>query len=543
MRVGRDKRQTMSNGAVRNTSAPHCPVHPVFWIAGLIALCAILPVILVRFLPSNDYPFHMARIVILSQLDNPIFDRFYDLGSFLLPNLAMDAVALLLAQVIPPELAARAFVALTLLVMLIGPILLHRAAHGRFSPWPLLAIAFLHNGIFAFGFFNYLFGAGLAFIAAAIWMVLKPDALRLVVGFLCAIVLMYCHMEAFGIFAVIAGSLEIYGAMSRWRSARVWRILADLCCAAAPFILAIALFSFLSPTADVSGQGFGYSSWLGAKPWSFLFSLSSGILWLDVFTAVVLIGLGGWLVFTARLTISKPLAFAAIMLSAAFMILPGSLMGSHFVDSRLGPALAMLFLVTFDLRENSDHRAGRAVIFAACALTLVRTAAFISVWSGDEKEITPVIQALSAIEPGATLFAATAEPYPSLFTDTAERRAAWRPPLKHIASYAVLRGPVFVPMTFADPAKQPLIVSPDYAGIKAFQDDNPVKLPDRNALDTLLAQITGHLRAGDWPDIGAPYLLVAGSDRLHPLTLPPGVTRINGGDRFVLLRIANVRAQ
>lgn len=533
----------MSKTVIRSTPAPHYPVQPVFWVTGLIALCAILPVILVRFLPSNDYPFHMARIVILSQLDNPIFDRFYDLGSFLLPNLAMDAVALLLAQVIPAELAARTFVALTLLVMLIGPILLHRSAHGRLSPWPLLSIAFLHNAIFAFGFFNYLFGLGLAFVAAAVWMAMKPSALRLVVGLLCAIVLIYCHMAAFGVFAVIAGSVEIYGAISRWRDAGKWRILAELCYAATPFILAIVLFFLLSPTAGVSEQGFGYDPYIGAKPYSLPFSLSSGILWLDALTAVVLISLGGWLAFTARLTISKPLALAVIMLSVAYIILPSSLMGSHFVDSRLGPALALLLLVAVDLRWNSNHHARRVVIAVACTLTIVRTVTFISVWSDDEKEIMPIIQAFEGIEPGATLFAATAEPYPRLLADTAERRAAWRPPLKHVASFAVLHGPVFVPMTFTDPTKQPLIVSPDYAGIKTFQDDNPTKVPDRNALDTLFAQIIGHLSAGDWPDIGAPYLLVVGSDRLQPLALPPGVTRIIDGDRFVLLRIANMRPQ
>src|ERR1700724_2527904 len=71
------------------------------------AFAAIIPVYATRFLPINDYPFHLARMVILAQLDNPIFARFYEQGSFLLPNLAMDAVAVPLSRFLGPELATR----------------------------------------------------------------------------------------------------------------------------------------------------------------------------------------------------------------------------------------------------------------------------------------------------------------------------------------------------------------------------------------------------------------------------------------------------
>ena len=69
----------------------------VGWAAPLICLLASLPVALVTYVPANDYPFHSARIAILSQLADPVYDRFYDLGSLLLPNLGMDLVSLALA--------------------------------------------------------------------------------------------------------------------------------------------------------------------------------------------------------------------------------------------------------------------------------------------------------------------------------------------------------------------------------------------------------------------------------------------------------------
>src|SRR5258706_10750823 len=154
----------------------------VLLVSILIALLAILPVYATRFLPLNDYPFHLARMVILSQLDNPIFARFYVQGSFFLPNMAMDAVAVPLSMILGPELATRVFVELTLVALLFGTLALHWVAHRKLSVWPLLAIIVLHNGIFRFGFLNYLFGLGLALGAAALWMSLRPGSRRFAVA-------------------------------------------------------------------------------------------------------------------------------------------------------------------------------------------------------------------------------------------------------------------------------------------------------------------------------------------------------------------------
>lgn len=512
-------------------------------IAALVMVCALLPIALVRFPPINDYPFHLARIIIMNRMDDPLFDRFYDWGSFLLPNVAMDVAALALARLTGPELAMRIFIALTILTLLIGVLVLHRAAWGRLSAWPLLVTAFLYNGMFVFGFFNYLFGLGLAFAAAALWMVTGRGAVRLVTGLLCAIILMFCHMSAFGVFAMIVGGLELYRGANVWRAAGMRPALAGLCIAALPFVMALILFAAFSPTAQVTTQGFGYENFYGAKPFGFLFSQSTMIPWLDLVMVVVLAGLSVWLALTGRLMISKPLAVAAVLLSLAFLLMPASLMGSHFADTRLGPAISMLLLAATDFRREGSPIPARVVSIAVCALAVILAGGLVSVWTRDERQITPIAGALEAIEPGATLFAATAEPYPRLIADNGELRAAWRPPLKHVASYAVLHNPVFVPMTFADPTKQPMIVAPDYAGLKEFQGDNPVKTPDRKALGELLARIADHLAAGAWPEIGAPYLLVVGSNRLQPLILPPGVSRISEGERYLLLRVTAVRPQ
>jgi hypothetical protein len=520
-----------------------------FLIASLaIAILALIPVYATRFLPINDYPFHLARMAILAQLDNPIFARFYEQGSFFLPNMAMDAIAVPLSMILGPELATRVFVELTLLTILFGTMLLHWAAHRRLSVWPLLAIVLLHNGIFRFGFFNYLFGMGCALAAAALWMILRPGLVRLAIAFVASNFLIYCHMEAFGVFGIIAGSIEIERAYTAWRRHRSWKILTDLIYSVSPFLASIALFILLSPTAAVAGKGFAYSPGLGTKPLGGLFSLSSGILWLDALSLACIMGAGAWLAISRNLVISRPLAFASIMMSLALFVVPSSVMGALYADVRIGPVIALLIIATFDLRADAPRLASFALLATVLTLGAIRAAVLTQIWAGYDREIGSIVTAVDKIEPGSTLFAATSEDYPNLIADTPQRRAAWSPPLKHVASYAILGSPVFVPMTWAEPTQQPLLVRAAYQDAYVFQGNNPRKVYDKEALPTFIAAIEEKLESGTWSGLGNVYLLVVGSKSATSGPFPPPVVRVAEGDRFVLLRLntpakANVKSK
>ncbi|HEX3753855.1 MAG TPA: hypothetical protein VHV26_02150 [Rhizomicrobium sp.] len=501
----------------------------------LIGLLALLPILAVRYLPLHDYPFHLARIIILARLDNPFFQRFYSHGSFLLPNIGMDAVAVPLSALVGPEPASRIFVGLTLLTPLFGTICLHRAAHGRWSAWPLLAVLFLHNGIFRFGFLNYLFGMGLALAAAGWWMVLRPGLGRFVIGLVAAILLLWCHFEAFAVFAVIVGGLEIGRAWIAWGKAGAGRALGDLLLASLPFVVCLGLFALFSPTAAVTGAGFGYEPGHLTKLVGGLFSLSSGNRWLDGLSVLVILGIGGWLLMTRNLAVSTPLAFATAAMVLAFFAVPSDIMGALYADVRLAPPLALLAIAALDIRRDAPAPIARAVLALAILLGVVRASVLTSQWRSYNAQIAPIARAVGGIESGATLFAATADPYPALIADTPDRRAVWQPPLKHVAAFAVLGSPVFVPMTWANPTQQPLAVRPAYQPVYDWQG-NPKKVFTRTALLALLGEINRHLTDGGWPALQPAYLLVVGYRQLEPLHLPPFVAVAAQGDRFLLLR-------
>ncbi|HXJ01274.1 MAG TPA: hypothetical protein VNH44_08615 [Micropepsaceae bacterium] len=523
----------------RPSSLQHNPGRAALILGTLaVALLALVPILVTRYFPINDYPFHLARMVLLAQLDNPTIARFYQLGSFLLPNVGMDAVVFPLSAILGPELATRTFVELTLLVMLLGAMALHWAAHRRLSVWPLLALAVLHNGIFRFGFFNYLFGLGLALAAAALWLVMQKGIARSATAFIACIVLIFCHMEAFGVYALIVGSVELQKAVVGWTKTKSWSPIIDLVYSAVPFVLTLVLFVLLSPTAGVIGSGFGYDPGLGTKPVGALFALSSGVLWLDALTVAGVVGLAAGLLLTGGLAISWPLVTAFAFCALALFALPSSVMGSLYADTRLAPAIALLAIVSLDIEPRAPRTVSWTVLAVVLGLALLRMAVLSSIWMRYDAQIAPIVDALNGIEPGATLFAVTSEPYPRLIADTPERVAAWNPPLKHVASYAVLHTPVFVPMTFADPTKQPLIVSRVYESVKDFQGENPTLVTDPKALAAFLGNLQERLENPAWPRIDSTYVLVMGRQKLEPMLLSDTVSRIAQGDRFVLLRLS-----
>lgn len=524
----------LASGGTKPELSAHRGLAPVAILA--VAVLVLLPILANRFIPSNDYPFHLARMVILANLDDPIFSRFYQMGSFLLPNLAMDAIAVPLSQLLGPELATRAFVGLTLIGMLCGAMLLHWAAHRRLSLWPLLAAALLYNGIFRFGFFNYLFGLAAALFAAALWVAMKPGAARLAVALVSSLAVMYCHMEAFGILAVTAAAVELERAYTEWPQ-KSWSVLRDLCISALPFVLAIVLFLALSPTASEVDSNTAYAAGLGTKPVGALFAMSSGLFWIDAITILCIAGLLAFLATTGSLTFSRPLALATALLVVALFALPSTFLSATYVDVRLGPAIALLAAVTPGIRNGTPRWIVHTVAAAVVALVAVQSAVMTATWAGYNRQIAAIVDAMRIIEPGSTIFAATADQYPELIADTPERRSVWAPSLKHIASYAVLGAPVFVPMTWAEPAQQPLNVKDAYQEPYKFQHNNPRRVYASTDLPQFTSEISNNIAAGTWPELGGVYILLIDTKRARTEPLPAYVERAAEGERFVLLRL------
>ena len=248
-----------------------------------------------------------------------------------------------------------------------------------------------------------------------------------------------------------------------------------------------------------------------------------------------------WLVLARKITVSPPLALATIMMALALFVVPDSLMGALYADVRIGPAIGLLAIAAFALRADTGRAAVYAVASAVVVLGLVRSVTLTECWAVYDREIASIVSSITKIEPGSTLFAATSQSYPSLIADSAERRIPWSPPLKHVASYAVLGSPVFVPMTWAEPTQQPLNVNDAYRAPYVFQGNNPRKVYDAAALPEFVKSIADNVESGQWQGLGNVYVLVVGEEGAKSALSMRSVTVVAQGDRFALIRVVDAK--
>lgn len=165
----------------------------------VIAALVLLPLFYVVLPPLQDYPNHLARMHAITVIDHdPLLSGFYEVEWSLIPNLVMDLIVPPLARYMTVYTAGRVFVGLTFLLLLSGPMALHRALFGRWSAWPLVGGLFIYNGFLFVGLMNYLFGVGLAVwgLTAMIALQERPLLLRMAVSTVLILALYVCHLYA-----------------------------------------------------------------------------------------------------------------------------------------------------------------------------------------------------------------------------------------------------------------------------------------------------------------------------------------------------------
>ncbi|MCC6717873.1 MAG: hypothetical protein IT555_08315 [Acetobacteraceae bacterium] len=491
----------------------------------------MLPLLAVAIPPLHDYPFHLARAEAIAALfDQVNHATIYRLGSILLPNEAMDAVMLALTAVMTPLLAGRVFLGLVQGLLLGGTVALHYALHRRVSPWPLLAGFFLYNWIFTYGFTNYLFGVAVMLWAVAGWVALAGAgwALRLALGTVAAVVLLFCHLMAFGLFAVVLGGLALHDAMAARRGGArdmAMRLLLP----AVPVAVALLVFVALSPAATEARQPLAYHGWWGWKP------LMAWRPLLGTWPALDLVTLGPVALVVAVLLARRRLALAPampvplVLLVMAFAVMPYELFGSLYGDARLPVAVLLVAIASVDLRRVAP----RAVLAGSLLLALVlagRCAAIAQDWRRMEPVLARHMAAFAALPPGAVLWSATAAPYPRLAYRNDGELALWRPPLKHVASLAGVGRDVFVVATWVDPNKQPINLPAEHAAAKRLQGNNPFETATAADLAAAVAAIR------QLGSTAPAFLLLSYPGRMAG-ALPAGLSPVAEGPDFLLLRI------
>jgi hypothetical protein len=399
--------------------------------------------------PLFDYPNHLARMHLLSEGG----DAFYAVNWRLLPNLAQDLIVPPLARLVPLAIASKLFLVMVFGVIASATIWLNRVAGGRWRLWPLLAFLLLYNRIFLWGFVNYLFGIGIALGGTALWLALecKGWRLRVSTSSLAALACYFSHIAAFGFYVLVIIGVEAAPTLSELRRGE-WRALGRRTIIAGPQFLVPAALFFGSWQETARGPT-NYAGFL--RKADLLFSVFDNYhRAFDIACFALFLGLVGWLSVTGRLRMIPRLGWAAGVVFTAYLLMPSQMYGGSAADHRLPAALFLLLVASCAPRFPSRCIAVTVGIVAVSALVL-RLAAIERVWSLADRVYSANLVGIDSLPRGAKL--AVAYPATTInFTPIPEA---------HFAALAIVRREAFVPILFASPAQQPVVLRAPYVAL------------------------------------------------------------------------------
>ena len=421
------------------------------------ALAAAMPRLVLVPAPMQDWPSHLARLHIMSQMmaGQSDWQRFYQLNTFFLPNVVLDVGVLgLMGLGLTLNAASVVFLLLTYAVFVGG----FCALCGAFrtfdaSKLALGGVLFFNFSLF-WGFINFQFGLALALAIAALWVRAERCIVRLPVAVVGGAAVCMCHLVAAGAFLVLLGSVELV----RFVRSPSWRglMLNATSIVAAFFVFSLLCASQTSHENLLSMVFVNAGSIGGIVRWKasvLVKALLGGGRAADIVTvvgvavAIIAIGAGARVRFSAVAVVAV-LASLALCVAAPFEIGSGALL-----DVRLGllPLIAAAALLRFDWRSR---QAQCAVVAVLAGVVLLRSALIWRDWHADAAVTQDFAAKAATLPAGSTVMTATGKrrvPWSKL----------WSPPMMQLATKAALHD-VFVPTVFADPTQQPLALRPEW---------------------------------------------------------------------------------
>jgi hypothetical protein len=484
------------------------------WWSLVMLLCGALvfPMLLVDAPPLLDYLNHLARFFVLADGGgDPVLARMYAPHWAIIPDLALDVLAMPLVKVLPVLIAGKLAVCAIILLPVIGTMAYARATHGRLSYWSLGVGLVAYNMTVLLGFMNFLAGIGLAMLLAAAWIRWR-DAYPARTVALCAIgaaALFFCHLMGVVLFLILTGAFEL---------AAVWDRPRTVFPRAAAFAIlpaAVGVLYLLSPLQAVSAE----TLWLspGDKAVQLLAPVIGYDEVQDGLTAALLALTVLGLAAGRALRVPAHGAIAIVVLLALYAGAPFIMKGTCFLDTRFAIMLGyLLFGAVMPARLPRAAAATIAVAFAAVFAWRMTT--IDAVWSSYQRDIDGMRAAIAEVQPGDRVYVTSVAPEeaPDYWRHAPQSRMLWTG-LRldyHLAALVLLERRAFWPFLFTDPAQQPIIVLPPYerladsaGSMLAHDDPQAISREMLRGYDFLLL-----LNAGGEPDL-AHY----GGDRLRLL--------------------------
>ncbi|HET9356031.1 MAG TPA: hypothetical protein VFO42_07700 [Sphingomicrobium sp.] len=343
------------------------------YVAALILL-AFVPLIYPEYPPLVDLPGHMGRYrVEMSIASSPDLQRFYGFDWRPIGNLGVDLLVAPLGRLIGLEAAVKLIVMTIPPLTVAGFLWVAREVHHRLPPTAVFALPFAFAFPFLFGFVNFALAMALAMLAFALWLRLARqgrDRLRAVLFVPISFLLFFTHAFGWGMLGLLCFSAE---AVRQHDRGLAW-FRAGFKAALHAAVLALPMFVILLWRSGTSGElTHGWFDW--PRKWLWVYSaLRDRWEWFDI-AAVAAVGVVlVFAIFHRRLEYSRNLAFSALVLVAAFLLLPWTVFGSAYADMRLVPYIFALALLAIRFKGPTDLKLAGVLATLALALLAVRLA-------------------------------------------------------------------------------------------------------------------------------------------------------------------------
>jgi hypothetical protein len=461
------------------------------YVLALLLFCLILvclPILATTTPPVFDYPNHLGRTHIHTHLwDNSLFREVFTFDSLLLPNVITDIWIAAFSERIGTLAAGQLMLLLIVALTFVGAFALNAAATKQPSTWPLLVALFLYNEMFFWGFLNYLLGIAFLLWGCAAWLLLERRSRlgQLTATALFALLILFSHLVAFGLFAV---AIAIFEVEAGWRRRRAGAavVLFRIGAAALVFVPAVMLYLAASPIGQLPFvMRFDQENLLFNKLSPFTRILSSGN------TPFDLLILGGVVltVLAARLRRSVSLEPRLAAVAAAFtllaVIMPHEAMGSYLINKRIAVPSVLLLLSALRPRDGNECQGSFAAV-AILALVALRSGGLMLDWQATGRIYASILDGIRQLPEGTLVIPATSlkvSDAPTWFTTTAHF-----PPMMHVASYATILRQSVTSNIFARRGQNPIIFQPPSEALQEIVDHSGHRVESDSALRDLTAQ-------------------------------------------------------
>jgi hypothetical protein len=407
-----DKRVTMDEGAAE-------AVHDgdgtrrwweTRWFVALAALLTAVPLLYPQVPPLVDLFGHMGRYRVELDLDHsPWLQQYYDYHWAAIGNLGVDLLVIPLGHLLGLELAVKLIVLAIPPLTAAGFLWVAREVHGRVPPTAYFALPFIYGYPFLFGFVNFALSVALAFLAFALWLRLgrlEHMRLRAALFVPISLVVFFAHTYGWGLLGLMCFSAEAVRLHDRGKP---W-FRAGIEAALHAAVMALPLLVMLIWRSEThGGQTFGWFEW--KMKWRWIYSaLRDRWKWFDIATLSVAAAVFVYAIFSRKLTLSRNLAFSAIVLAISFVILPRIIFGSAYADMRLVPYLMAVALLAIRFRGAPDRTTAKVLLALGLlffgARTLANTVSFAMAGNDQRAKLT----ALDHVPQGARVITLTGMP-------------------------------------------------------------------------------------------------------------------------------------